>query len=182
MTYMSIDRTLFQLVETKRLFAHRSETFEQWDIPEEDQPRKLFISADVSAAITGPFPDTEDGERRAQFRAWLDGFIEGMELTVCEDPKEKPPQTMLARVSPVEAEFWSIRVTDPEDTSGIRSIGAFCKCDEFVALTWNLREVIRTDFDEFVQDSMQVWSDHFGSKCPHRGDHINAYLSECIPV
>lgn len=179
---MSIAEIVVQLVEQKRLFPHRSETFEQWDIPEEDQSRKLYLSADVSAAVAKPLEDTQEGERLARFRAWLDGFVEGMELTVAEDPHEKPAWAMLARVCPIEAELWSIRVTDPEETPGIRSIGGFCLCDEFVALTWNMREVIDRDFDAFVEESRAIWSDYFGSVSPHRGKNINAYLSECEPV
>ena len=102
---MSIAEIVVQLVEQKRLFPHRSETFEQWDIPEEDQSRKLYLSADVSAAVAKPLEDTQEGERLARFRAWLDGFVEGMELTVAEDPHEKPAWAMLACVCPIEASF-----------------------------------------------------------------------------
>jgi hypothetical protein len=45
-----------------------------------------------------------------------------------------------ARVHPVKAEFWSIRVTAPEDTPGIRVLGAFADKDKFIALTWDYRE------------------------------------------
>ena len=109
--------------------------------------------------------------------AWLDGFIEGNELSVAEDPNQKPPDAMLARVKPVEKEFWSIRVTDPEETPGIRSLGAFSDKDEFVALTWEKREVIQNQFDEEVASAIQVWGDYFGSETPHRGDSLDEYLT-----
>jgi len=153
-----------------------------WGIPDEDQARTVFVSADVFAVVTPPFADTEEGERLGEFRAWLDGFIEGGQLTVCENPDLKPYDTMLARVHPVEAEFWSIRVTEPETTPGIRSFGAFSFTDEFVALTWSMREAIGPHFNDEVDAVIALWGDHFGNEHPHKGDTINDYLTVCTPV
>ena len=83
------------------------------------------MSPDILAVITPPFPETEKGKRLSEFRAWLDAFMEGSEISVAQDPDQKPPDAMLARVKPVEDEFWSIRVTEPEKTPGIRSLGGF---------------------------------------------------------
>ena len=66
----------------------------------------------------------------------LDDFVDGAFISVSEDPRGKPPETMLARVDRVENEFWSIRVTEPDNTAGIRSFGAFHALNEFVAVTW----------------------------------------------
>jgi hypothetical protein len=70
---------------------------------------------------------------------------------------------MLARVHPVEKEFWSIRITAPEDTPGIRSLGAFSNKDDFVALTWDKREIIADEFNEEVTSTIECWKDYFGT-------------------
>jgi hypothetical protein len=138
--------------------------------------RTMIVSADIFAAVTPPFPDTIDGLRCAEFRGWLDGFLEGGEISVAEDPDQKPRSTMLARVHPKDEEFWSIRVTDPDDTPGIRSLGAFWNRDEFVALDWEYREDM-SDFDMSVQDAIDHWRDIFDNLARHDGDSLNEYLS-----
>jgi hypothetical protein len=89
---------------------------------------------------------------------------------------------MLARVHPVKNEFWSIRVTLPETTPGIRLLGAFSDTDEFVALTWEKRETINNQFDQEVERVTQVWKDFFGIVPPHQGNNINDYLTICDSV
>jgi hypothetical protein len=163
-------------VEKHKLFRHKSLAFESLGIPQDDTPRTLYISPDISAVVSFPFADTPEGVRLGEFRAWLDDFIEGAEISVSESPRGKPPDTDLARVCPVEKEFWSIRVTVPDDTAGIRSLGAFSDTDEFVALTWEMRERI-DDFDDAVESAIQVWGDYFDSESPHRGDSLNEYLT-----
>lgn len=160
-----------------RLFRHTSLEFQAMGIPPDETARILYVTADISAAVMFPFPDTLEGTRLAEFRAWLDAFIEGGEISVAEDPQNKPPGTMLARVCPIEEEFWSIRVNRPEETPGIRSLGAFSDINEFVALTWEMREHI-PDFDEEVESVIESWKDYFGSELPHRGDSLNEYLTD----
>jgi hypothetical protein len=89
---------------------------------------------------------------------------------------------MLARVHPIEKEFWSIRVTAPEETPGIRSLGAFSDKDDFVALTWEKRELIADEFNEEVQSAIECWKDYFGTIAPHRGDSLDEYLTTFAPV
>jgi hypothetical protein len=165
----------------KRLFRHKSLAFEQLGIPQDETARTLFISADIIAAVSFPLPDTPEGRRLGEFRSALDSFIEGGELSVAEDPDDKPQDTALARVKPVEKEFWSIRVTDENETPGVRSFGAFSDKDEFVALTWAMRERIE-DFDAEVTEVIETWSDYFGVEVPHRGDTLYEYLTICRPV
>jgi hypothetical protein len=102
--------------------------------------------------------------------------MEGAEISVSENPDRKPPDTMLARVHPIAAEFWSIRVTDPEQTPGIRSLGAFSDFDEFIALRWEYRENIEI-FDDEVTRTINVWRDLFKSEQPHSGSNLDEYLS-----
>jgi hypothetical protein len=179
---MSIVCRVEEHVAASTLFRHKSLDFEVWGIPEDDTARILYITADVIAVVTPPFADTREGERLGEFRAWLDGFIEGnAELSVSEDPDQKPPDAMLARVKPVEAEFWSIRVTHPDETPGIRSFGAFSDLDQFVALTWIMREDIKS-FDEEVTSAIETWDDYFSPELPHKGTNLNEYLTTCQPV
>lgn len=171
---MSIDTIILQHLG-KRLF--QLESLETGD----ETGREVFVSADISAATMPPFPDTEVGQRLAELRAWLDGFLELAEITVAEDPDHKPPDVMFARVHPVKAQFWSIRVTLPEESPGIRAIGAFAGKDKFVALTWDYREKM-VDFDGDVELAMKYWADLFGSQEPFRGDNLDAYLTNYRPV
>ena len=91
-------------------------------LEDDDMQRRVYVSSDITKAIEPPFADTNEGRRLAELRAWLDSFLLGSEISVCENPYRKPPDTDLARVAPVEAEFWSIRVLEPKDTDGLRSL------------------------------------------------------------
>jgi hypothetical protein len=142
----------------------------------EEGPRTIIVAPGVYADVMPPFADTEQGERLGELRGWLDAFMEGNDLSVSEDPHQKPPETMLARVCPVQAEFWSIRVTDPDKTPGIRSLGAFSDTDEFIALRWEYRENIEI-FDDEVQSTIEAWRDLFQSEVPHSGSNLRAYLT-----
>src|SRR5947207_1639789 len=75
---------------------------------DDDTPRTMVLSPDIMAAVDHPLPDTEEGLRRGELRAWLESFVEYGPITVAEDPFNKPPETMLARAHPVENEVWSI--------------------------------------------------------------------------
>jgi hypothetical protein len=178
---MSIDRMIKAHVSANALFKLNSLDFEVWGIPEDENARTIYVTPSIMAVITPPFLNTREGQRLGEFRAWLDGFIEGNDLSVAENPNQKPPDAMLARVRPVEAEFWSIRVTHPEETPGIRSFGAFSDLDEFVALTWMMREDIE-NFDEEVTSTIESWNDYFNPQTPHRGGSLNEYLTTCHAV
>jgi hypothetical protein len=143
--------------------------------------RMMTVSANVAAVIEPPFADTDAGRRHGELRAWLDNFSEGGEVSVAEDPFDKDPKAMLARVEPVESEIWSIRVTDPEDTAGVRSFGGFSEQDAFVAVTWEYREKIE-DFDGAVSDAIAAWRDLFGSCVPFEGVDLNEYLTNWRPA
>ena len=59
--------------------------------------------------------------------------------------------------------FFSIRVTDPETTPGIRSLGGFVRRNEFAALTWDLRENIAL-FDDEAAIVEAAWRGLFGNE------------------
>jgi len=172
---MSIADILSSLLAAGKLFTLRSL------FTGDETVRTMIVSSDIFAVVTPPFSDTEHGRRLGEFRAWLDDFMEGAEISVAEDPFQKPPDAMLARVSPIEYELWSIRVTAPEDTAGLRSIGAFTERDQFVALIWDYREGI-PDFDDEVEDGRAAWQDLFGSTEPFRGASLDEYLTNYTPV
>jgi hypothetical protein len=148
--------------------------------------REMYVSADVHEAVMGPFPDTLEGRRRGEFWAWMEAWMYGAEIAVSEHPFDKLPETQLARVSPVEAEFWSIRIPPPLDergnpiAGGIRSLGAFHDFDEFIALIWEYRDIIDRDFDACVQAVQEAWSDIFSSEPPHKRDKLHEYLSRFV--
>jgi hypothetical protein len=168
---MSRQQTLAWLLDNSKLFDLKP------IINGDETPRTMYVSADILAVVTPPFPDTREGERLGQFRAWLDDFVDGARISVSEDPRRKPPETMLARVENAEDEFWSIRVTEPANTAGIRSFGAFCALNEFVAVTWGMRDDICDEFDEAVTEAQERWKDLFGVEGPHSGVNLDEYLT-----
>ena len=135
------------------------------------------MTTDIARVVQEPFEQTERGDRLAEFRQFLDAFSEGAVFSVSESPHEKPRDTMLARVDPPEAQFWSLRVLYPEGTDGIRCLGAFESFDQFIALTWSFREDVLS-FDDEVSAVREEWRKHFGAQLPHSGDNLDAYLSE----
>jgi hypothetical protein len=173
---MSIDTILDHLLAVGRLV----------ELPSlftgDETARMIVVSPDILAAVSPPFPETEQGQRRQEFRHWLDAFSEGGEISVAQNPRQKPPEAMLARVEPVGEEFWSIRVTDPDSTPGIRAFGAFLGKDKFVALTWEYREQIGADFDDEVTSVREMWCDLFGEEPPFFGDTLDEYLTNYIAV
>lgn len=144
--------------------------------------RTMIVTPDVLAAVRFPFPDTEEGRRLGAFRYWLDCFSECSQISVAEDPFRKPQDTMLARVGPVEDEFWSIRVTEPEKTDGIRCLGAFAERDKFIALTWEYREIINNKFSKEVEAAQAMWQGMFGKEPPFSGDTLDDYLTNYYPA
>ncbi len=170
LTYMSICIILAELISRKKLSTLPS-LFTGMDTA-----RTLLVSPEVLAAVSPPFADNETGHRLGEFRAWLDSFSEGGEISVAEDPNQKPPDAMLARVAPVEDELWSIRVTEPADTSGIRALGAFATKDKFICLIWDYREGIAV-FDDEVERAREVWRDLFGTQLPLKGGNLDEYLT-----
>ena len=94
-------------------------------------------------------------ERLAEFAQTLDAFSEGGRISIAQNPDQKPWDVVLARVHPVSAEFWSIRVTAPEETPGIRAFGGSVGKDEFAVLTWHLREEM-SSFDADVRRTMAL--------------------------
>jgi hypothetical protein len=144
----------------------------------DDLPRRMYVSSDIMAVTTPPFADTLDDRRLGEFRAFLDDFMLGSEMSVSEQPYDKPPYTQIARVSPVDAEFWSLRINEPAETSGIRALGAFHATDEFIALRWGFREQIAHRFNEEVTETQLDWQDIFDDIPPHKGVKLNEYISE----
>ena len=49
--------------------------------------------------------------------------------------------------------------------------------DTFVALTWDYRECIDDQFDQFVLDTREAWDRLFAPYTPFKGSNAHAYLS-----
>lgn len=167
---MSIEVAVRRLVDDKKLI-HRPSSLVGISA------RDLFVTPEIHALAHPPFADTELGVRQAALAAYFDAYCERNEMTVSQNPRKKPWDTMLARVDPPETQFWSMRITDPEDSPGMRVLGGFCWTDGFVALTFDYREKIGTDFDGKVNEIAAAWNDYFGQIGPHRGETMDAYLT-----
>jgi hypothetical protein len=182
LTYMSIAEKVAKLVADGVLFHLPSEWFG------EDTPRAVYVSAEIYGDVMGPFKDAQDTHfhndsyRLSQFRAYLDSFSEHGEISVAEDPYSKPSDAMLARVDPVEDEFWDMRSVSPKP--GIRALGGFVAQDEFVALTWNFREVLDPPgaWKAEIDRCRAEWVKLFGACKPFSGETLDAYLTNFYPV
>jgi hypothetical protein len=53
-----------------------------------DTPRTMYVSLEILDDVKGPFAETRDGERLAEFRQTLDAFSENGEFSVAEDPTQ----------------------------------------------------------------------------------------------
>lgn len=166
---MTLSTSLVSLLRQRRLFERPS------NYTGLETVRRLYVVPEILAITAEPFGETLRDQRLAEFAQMLDAFGEGGRISVAADPRRKPPDAMLARVDPVRAEFWCMRVTEPEQTPGIRGLGAFVEKDAFVVLTWHFRE--QMSFDDDVTEVRQVWRDLFGDNSPHRGPAIDEYLS-----
>lgn len=171
---MSIHEKLRKLEAAKRLHCLQSL------LTGEDTVRTLWVSSDVLTAVTPPHAlakNPDERERLSEFRQFLDAFLEHGHVSVAQDPDDKPEFAMLARVKPVEKEFWDLRVTAPRP--GIRAFGAFADFNTFVVLTWDFRENIPPGtFNDDVQNCIECWGDYFEETPPFRAAKLNEYLSE----
>jgi hypothetical protein len=178
LTYMSIHDQIVRLEAEGKL--HCLESL----LTGEETVRTLWVSSDIIAAITPPYPLAKGEEQRTrlrEFRAFLDAFLENGHLMVAQDPDDKPEYAMMARVKPVNREFWDFRVTAP--LPGIRAFGAFADYNTFVLLTWDFRENIPPGkFEDDVTDCMERWCDLFGDTPPYARDNLNEYISECTEL
>src|ERR1041385_345042 len=141
-----------ELLKAQGTLIHRPSAYGGYETP-----RTLYVTRQIAADAKEPFSKDEQGEAVAEMAAWFDAFSDEVEFSVSENCKEKPPDTMLARVCPPEAEFWSIRVIDPEEKNRIRVFGAFAARNKFVALHWDHRGNL-DDFTETVNNVRSDWS------------------------
>lgn len=182
LTYMSIrDEIKARVSETRpRLF------FLPALITSAALVREMFVSEEVNLVAHPPWPADEMGLRFARMRGYLDAFTEGRRLTVADHPYRKHKKANMARVDPVDDEVFDFRCIDPKP--GIRVFGCFAAFDLFIALTWNCRENLPDDdplnkaWRDEIERCKAAWRRLFHPYPPHRGDNLNAYLSNFQPV
>src|ERR1700730_10643348 len=112
-------------------------------IPSTQVVREMFISEEIIGVFEAPATSTQDGQRFASLRAYLDTFVAGIRISVADDPYKKPKWTFMARLDPRTDEVFDIRVRYPK--KGIRVFGRFAYKDCFVALNWDFREELDDD-------------------------------------
>lgn len=171
LTYMSIcaemRAPIFRLIRAKRLARLRPSA------RMDPVLRCVIVTEEVANAVLAEQADDFMGDRLAEFRAMLDGFVAGWEIGVADDPYNKHPDTMLARIAPEGEEVWDIRVLQP--MSGIRCFGRFVGPDAFLALTWQCRESVDWDYER--DNCIAAWRGLFGTTPPYQGTEIDDYLS-----
>lgn len=168
LTYMSILDQIARLVKEGALFCLESEMFG------DETPRTLFITEEVRSAVFRPFPE-DCRVLHAEFRQHLDAFLEGGFISVGDNPKTKASDALMARVNPVEDEFFDFRVTAPYPQ--IRAFGGFAAQDTFVLVTWNYRDAIDDQFDAEVEHCKHEWQNLFGGTTPFKGKSLDDYLT-----
>jgi hypothetical protein len=101
----------------------------------------------------------------------------GLLVELTQDPECKESDAMLARIHPIEENFWDIRSISPRP--GIRAFAAFSGKDELVVLTWEYREnlVGRREWEQEIERFKTAWRDLFGTETPFRGSTLDEYLS-----
>lgn len=170
LTYMSIRERLCILLSEGKLID-RPSSFDELS------GRKLYVTPEIDGNTRSPFADTPRDSRLAELAATFDAFCELGAFSVAEDPFRKPSDTMLARVHRIEYELWSMRITEPEETPGIRVFGGFVAKDEFAVVSWEFREDIG-EFDEYIEAKVRAaWTDFFGCIPPHSGGDLDDYLT-----
>jgi hypothetical protein len=142
-------------------------------LPGEETPRTMFVSKEVYGIVRPPFTNDGEGRCHARLRALLDGFVQGEDISVSEDPRNKPTDTILARTDPISAEVWDFRCFDPHP--GIRLFGRFSELDHFIALTWDYRENV--DWNREIARCQDTWRDLFGGLDPLIRRNIDGYVS-----
>ncbi len=136
-----------------------------------------FDAQEVLDAISEPFRGTRKNWL-AEFCENLDAFLEGCELSVGEDPFDKDAHALIARVAPVEDEFWDMRVTAPKP--GIRAFGAFAELNTFICLTWEYRDVIADFLRGFFRDQVLEKLAIFENGLLCEGNCDNSVLDEFL--
>jgi hypothetical protein len=142
--------------------------------------RDMYVSAEILKVVTPPFAsDDRESMQLADFRQFLDAFSERCRLTVAENPYVKPGWALMARIDPVNDEFFDLRVITPAENEpqSIRAFGGFADIDAFVALTWNYRDSIGDNFNAEVDRCRNAWRELFGEIRPHHGATLDDYLT-----
>lgn len=144
--------------------------------------RTIFVSAEIYAAVQGPWQEPDHEIRCARLRAYLDRFIEGHVVSVGRDPFKKKADAFLVRLNEREDEVWEIRVRQPKP--GIRVFGRFAERDCFVALTWLGREMLDDPhaWRNAREKCKAEWRRLFPTYDAHRGVDFDDYVSNFIVV
>ncbi|MCR6734372.1 MAG: hypothetical protein NVV83_09925 [Afipia sp.] len=162
-----------ELVRRGELFCLESALFG------EETPRSIFVSLEVKDALSQPFPKGQE-VLHSEFRQTLDAFLEHGEMTIGNDPRVKASDALMARVDPLEDEFFDFRITSPRPQ--IRAFGGFAELNVFVLITWNYRDAIKRDFDGEVARCKREWQRLFGSTMPFKGRKLDDYLTNFLSV
>ena len=143
--------------------------------------RHVFVSEEVRVALQGPWASRELERRFARATAFLDGFTEGLSMSV-RFPPSKAVAAQVALLENANEEVWELRIRDPKP--GIRLFGRFSERNHFIALTWASRKDLETD-DDWIREKERCkreWRRLFPSFPPHTGIEPNDYLSDSFSV
>jgi hypothetical protein len=147
--------------------------------------RHMFVTTEIYNALN----EIEDlplkeVKRIARWRADLDAFSNGSEITMSFKPYKKPSSTFMARTDPVSDSIWDIRSRDPKP--GIRVLGGFSEADVFICLDWGYRNQYggpgSKEWRDFIVRSKALWTQLFNGYKRVSGENARYYVSKKCTV
>lgn len=154
-------------------------------VKSDNAARHIFVTPEIYSALhefEGLTP--KEIRRIARWRADLDAFSNGSQITMSFEPYTKPNSTYMARTCPVSDAIWDIRSRDPKP--GLRVLGGFSEIDVFICLDWEYRDSLggpnSREWKNFILRSKTLWKQLFHDYKRVSGDDARNYLSDKYTV
>jgi hypothetical protein len=154
--------------------------------PDLTEKRRILATPKLMADIEGDPASGADRRLVVELRGDLDDFIGGEPITV-GGPRHKTaymkPMVRSKRDTGFGGhEVWEIRSRDPKP--GIRVFGRFAQYDVFIATDWEVRTTLGAFgsliWRREIRRCKHDWTLVFGSREPHTGANVNAYISDPV--
>lgn len=136
--------------------------------------RVIYAEAELHTALMDP-----NDWRMGQLRRDFDRFILGDLIIVGRGHDE---DCHIKHLDPPENQVWEIRSRSPKPS--LRVFGRFIATDVFIATNYQRRDALRhrrsREFAIEIARCVATWTRLFPDHSAHRGDGINAYISDNV--
>jgi len=143
--------------------------------------RQIYVSPEVNALCTGPWPDVAWMSRCMVLRAALDRFSHGGPIPVAARPFVGGKKSYMRQLFRWREDVWEIR---SQEEPGIRVLGRFADTDLFIALAWYKRADLLGPHSRQWRDAIVGckvdWTNLFHPYPPKTRDPANAYPADYI--